>query len=260
MWKLNNNLQDVFRGISLIGFGETHHGQHDRPLGEILNFLKPIKKFFLEEPIDCQSPIDEFLKTGRLGERLERQLAGAAEEGKNVRDTFELARQTALANNCSIVCVDSSKTKTGEYQKASPVGHYFLKAGSRDEDMANNIFDYFFQNQVGKEGRSVFLGGSQHLKYGHHFRSGEITLGSRLSKELDEGFVNVCLWRLAEEELNFSGGEVVIFDVRNKKAEPRLAELMAKHKASIFNEQGELYFDFYLAHHWVIKSAFFLGA
>lgn len=93
-----------------------------------------------------------------------------------------------------------------------------------------------------KNGHWLLIGGSQHLKYGIHYRSGEITLGSQLKKEFQEKFINVCLWQIQEIR------EIECFMVKDKKIGSKLADLLEKNNFSAYDENGQIYFDAYLIH------------
>jgi len=63
------------------------------------------------------------------------------------------------------------------------------------KDMAENALGVI----RGKRGKWVLVGGAEHIKYGRHFRSGEVTFGNHLKEELGTEFVNICLVGTAEK-------------------------------------------------------------
>jgi len=199
-------------GEKIIGLGETHHGQHDQVLKQLLSNVQDLNGIFWEQPIDYQSSIDHFLETGELDEKLSGEINGARKEGKEITEGYNLIRDFALKNNWPVVCIDSSKAKIGDYKNESKFGRYFLRGNSRDEDMAEEVLRVFEE----KEGNWVIIGGFQHLKYGKHFRTGETTLGSRLKEKLGEKFTNVCL-------LKVEGQDLAVYDTRNG-IDPKLVE------------------------------------
>lgn len=185
---MSDNLFTCCSKAKLVALGETHHGSHNKEIEELALKMGPIEGIFFELPINFQPLMNEFVKTGKIGERLERLVAGAAREGKSIKGSFETIRKLALTKQCLVYCYDSIKEQMGEYKKVSPFGHYFLRGNSRDEDMAENVLRIIGK----KDGKWLLIGGCEHTKYGRHFRSGEATLGSRLREKLG-AICNICL-------------------------------------------------------------------
>ena len=192
-------------GVQIIAFGETNHGSHDTVFRELFDGENLFKGIFLELSNDYQSSIDFFLQNGNFDEKLERTIAGALKEGKNIRNNLELILFFARRNKIPVICIDSSKTQNNEYQTKSEHGYFFLKGKSRNEDMFNIVFETI--NKV--TGKWLIIGGSQHIKYGIHFRSNDETLGSRLNVILKNKFFNISLYNVSD----FTATE--IFNVRD---------------------------------------------
>lgn len=238
-------LRKIINTTDIIAFGETHHGQPWDVFKQISVKVDNFNGLFLEEPINYQDSINNFLNTGVFNEQLEKQIEGAAREGKNIRQDFFLWRAATRNGELPVICIDSSKEKMRDYQHESTIGHYFLRGKSRDEDMYENVIEEFRE----REGRWCLVGGSQHIKYGIHFRSGCITLGKRLKEALGNRFYNVCLWKLIDDQdKEILKNQIMCFDARNSDPDPILVKLMKRNDANIRDENGDLYFDAYIVH------------
>ncbi len=238
-------IEKVSPGVEVIALGESHHGAHHEVFNEVFTRMDKFDGIFLEMPVNFQEEIDSFIKTGRFGEILERHIAGAAREGKEIREDLLLFREVAVMGKLPIVCIDSSKTKQGNYQQESNIGHYFLRGKSRDEDMYMVVKEKL--SAVG--GKWFLVSGLNHVNYGRNFRSGDITLGSRLKRDLGDRFYNIGLWKVTEEvDKNILSGEMEGFDVRETEPDRRLLELMRRNGWNVNDEKGELSFDAYIVH------------
>jgi hypothetical protein len=167
----------------IFALGEAHHGTHKK---EILSVLSEsnFDAIFYELPSDFKEFVDSYIETGIFSDRLERYIEGASREGNDVRGNLELLFDYSKDNNVPIICIDSSKTKTNEYNNESQIGKWYLKGESRDEDMFNNVKDYLEDNS----GNFLLIAGINHLKDDIHFRSKTGTLGKRLRDYLKDDF------------------------------------------------------------------------
>lgn len=241
---VSNFLNQFFESDGkLIAFGETYHGTHDAVISEIAHYLTGFSKVLLEKPISMQPDIDEYLGTGRVSERLESHFQNAAKEGKNIRTTLLAILDSAKQNSLPVFCVDSSKVKTEEYSNESLVGRYFLRGASRDEDMFTNI-----QKLIEENDKGIFFGGFQHLMNGIHFRSGELTLGSRLHEKYGDKFYSCAMYKLKDEDRNIIDNKIEMFDLKSKEASVAFDLFVKKSGVQIKDETGKLYFDGYILH------------
>lgn len=239
-------LEQILPESQVVAFGETHHGTHAKIHKLLTEELEKFNGIFDEIPINYQPLIDNYLKTGKFDRELERLIEGALKEGKNIRDEWVMILDAAREKHLPVICIDSSKVQTPLYNRASDpdLGRYFLKGKSRDEDMFAVV-----QNNLEKsDGKWCLTGENQHIKYGINFRSGDVTLGSKLKQLLGNGFYNICLWKLNDGDLDIIEGETECFDVRSCKIDPKLQQLMLKYKFNVFNEDNRPYFDGYIFH------------
>lgn len=242
---IHDFLAKILSQVDLIAFGETHHGQHSDVFKQMSQEMYKFTGLFLEEPVNYQNSINTFLKTGVFDKQLEKQIEGAAKEGKDIRQDFLLWKEATKNGELPVICIDSSKERVGDYQHESNIGHYFLKGRSREEDMYENVIDELRK----RGGKWCLVGGSQHIKYGIHYRSGDITLGKRLKDALGNQFYNVCLWNLTKDtDKEILQNRIGCFDVKNNSLDPALAELMKRNNSNIRDENGDLYFDAYIVH------------
>lgn len=244
--ELANFLGDLLKSADVVAFGETHHGTHSKVTALLVKEIDKFDGIFDETPVNYQLSIDYYLETGRFDDDLQRMIQGAMNEGKDIESELKILLDAAGAKHLPVVCIDSSKVQTPLYTRASDpgLGHYFLRGKSRDEDMFTVIKD-----NLGKSGRKwCLIGGSQHIKCGIHFRSGDITLGSRLKLLLGNGFYNICLWKLNDEDRDIIKGEIECFNVRDDGIDPKLQQLMLRYKFNAFDEKNKLYFDGYILH------------
>ena len=186
-------MKDLLKKITeikpiLIGLGEMDHGVHTEILKQLLNNLDSVNGIFLEYPVGYQNSINEYIKSGILDQNLTQLLAGAESEGKNLKQTLTVILDFAKKKRVPVICIDSSKVQTNEYDKKSDIGYWFLRGGSRDEDMFENIIKTY------REGEEwVVLCGATHLMTEIHLRTGKKTLGAKLKEKFGEHFSYIIL-------------------------------------------------------------------
>lgn len=184
----SNELKNIisFRA-DLICFGELKHGENEELFGKLPYWGKQITGVFLEIPIDYQDEIDEYLKIGRFNKKIEGLLQGAEKEGKSLKRTFQLILEYAKENKLPVICVDSSKTKHGEY--SLKCNYYYLKSDSRDGDMYERINEIINKNG----GKWFFLGGASHLDYAFCLNNNLPSLGKRLKSKMNSRVFTILL-------------------------------------------------------------------
>ena len=169
----------------IYAFGETHHGQHVEDLKKFFkNFDGKLQGIFLEWPNDYQSFVNNYIKTGKISERMERAFKGALKEGNNIENEMLVIWNFCKINSIPCICIDSSKTLNAEYQTKSLIGNWYLKNESRDADMFAVVENILKE----KKGEYLLICGANHLKEGLHFRSNTPTLGHRLQNLLGKNF------------------------------------------------------------------------
>ena len=173
---------------TIYAYGETHHGTHNNQINIIL-VSKEFDAIFFEFPNDYQKFFDDYVNTGMMAERMKQTVEGASREGNDIEEELDILRKFSKEKNIPIVCIDSSKTKQGDYINKSEIGHWYLRSKSRDEDMFINIKSYLEDHK----GNFLLLVGAGHLKDGLHERSREITLGTRLKKLLGTNYYSRIL-------------------------------------------------------------------
>lgn len=175
--------------IELIGLGEMNHGFHAAAFKSILESTSQIKGLFLEDPIDYQSSVDNYLETGKFDQHFEDLLSGGLKEGKDFRETKSVILDYARNRKIPAICIDSSKVKDDVYSKKSKYSSTFLKGGSRDEDMFTNVIE-----MMGKRpGIWCIVAHAAHLDTSFDMRQGDPSFGKRLREKLGEKYFNVCL-------------------------------------------------------------------
>lgn len=184
------NLKNYFEKADLIALGESHHGSHTEVIMTFLdNFGKVIDGFFVEYPLDYQKDIDEYLQTGQISKALASSFAGALKSGNDIEnDLHELTKRLKELNK-PLICVDSPKTRMGDYQQKSKHGYSFQRGESRDEDMTENILEYMRLHP----GKYLFLAGAGHLEKGNDRITGLPSTKTRLKKALGEKFVSILM-------------------------------------------------------------------
>ena len=180
---------DLFEINDIVALGERHGKDDETILSLLEQFSSKITAVFCEEPVSLQPSIDLYLKTGEISQELESLFNGAEKEGKNIRIGMLKILDRLKQYNIKIICVDSSKNKTDEYKNKSLQGHYYLKRESRDEDMFNNIMNYYRANS----GKYVVICGASHLAEGEHLHGGNETLGTRLKKTMPDKIESIIL-------------------------------------------------------------------
>jgi hypothetical protein len=181
--------EDLFEINDIVALGETHGKDDEAILSFIEQFSSQLKGVFFEEPVNLQQAFDLFLETGEISDDLEDLFDGAKKEGKDIRDGILKLLTRLKELSLRVMCIDSSKIQTDEYNKKSQHGYYFLKGESRDEDMFNNIMNYYGNNP----GKFLVICGANHLMEGKHFRTGKDTLGTRLKNVLPEKTESIIL-------------------------------------------------------------------
>ncbi len=207
-------LENYFGKADIVVLAETFHGTHDKTIISFLKKYLPILSgVFVEIPVNYQSSVDLYMETGTVDENLNGHFEGAEREGKNTRGLLKIFN-TVKASGKKIICIDSSKIQTSEYAKKSKLGYYFLRGNSRDEDMFNNINDYYNHNQ----GKYAVIAGERHIVKGKHFRSGEDTLGTRLNSAFLGKYISVVMGStetITDEERK-DHDHVIINDTRDE--------------------------------------------
>ncbi|MDP3729664.1 MAG: hypothetical protein Q8R26_02865 [bacterium] len=180
--------EDLFENRDVVVLGETFHGKHGET---ILNFLdqfgSQINQVFVELPVDYQDSVDKYVVSGEVDGKLESFFIGAEKEGKNVKDLLKIFDKAKEIRR-EIICFDSSKTKEGEYQEASKHRNerYFLRGGSRDEDM----FVSFQRRYEQTPGKCLLIVGANHAKEGK-YPEGYKRLGERLKEVFGERYISI---------------------------------------------------------------------
>lgn len=228
----------------ILTFGETFHGTHEFVVSAIAKHLSGFAAIFLEKPVNQQSDVDEYLATGIVNGKLEKYFQNAAKEGKDVRGTLLAILDSARQHNYPVFCIDSSKEKTEEYSKEAPIGRYFLRGSSRDEDMFENIQKIITGNK-----KYLFFGGFQHLMGDTHFRSGEPTLGSRLRAKYKDGFFSVAIYKLKEEDKEIIKNDIEAFGLRDSlENRKEFDKFIQQSEIETNNPDGTRKFDGYILH------------
>lgn len=182
--------KDLFEKKDVVVLAETAHGQHDKTILRFLDeFNSQIGQIFIELPVDYQDSVDTYLTRGEVDKRLEDFFVGAELEGKNVRGLLKIFDKAKEIGK-RIICFDASKTKTGEYQKISKRGRYFLRGESRDEDMFVNFQRYYEQ----MPGKYLLIVGANHAEEGRT-PGGDERLGTRLKRRIGEKYVSFEMQR-----------------------------------------------------------------
>ena len=187
-------MKDLLKKITeikpiLIGLGEMDHGVHTEILKQLLNNLDSVNGIFLEYPVGYQNSINEYIKSGILDQNLTQLLAGAESEGKNLKQTLTVILDFARKKRVPVICIDSSKEKNEMYFSKSKYGSYFLRSGSRDEDMYLNIVE----NLEKRSGTWIIIAHAAHLDFSFDMHKDDPSLGKRLNTQMERKFFNICL-------------------------------------------------------------------
>ncbi len=178
----------------LIGLGEMDHGVHTETLKELLSNFESVDGIFLEYPVNYQGSINHYLGSKVLDEPLKQLLAGGAREGKELEPTLVSILDFASERSVPVICIDSSKNKTEIYNHEPEQGSYFLRSGSRDEDMSLNVLEHIEQ----KLGTWIIIAHAAHLDFSFDMHKDDPSLGKRLKAKLSDKFFNICLLKDAQ--------------------------------------------------------------
>jgi len=173
---------------NILTIGESSHGTHLVELKEIFSRFNNLDKIFLEKSVSYQPFIKEYIEKQTINKRLEKFFANALKEGNDMRSTLLFILDYAREKDIPVICIDSSKVQTDEYNKVSAYGRWFLKGESRDEDMFNN-----FVNNYNKSEKVIIFCGAKHLSEEKHFRTGTETLGARLKNKFGDNYEKIIL-------------------------------------------------------------------
>ena len=144
---------------TITALGESKHGTHNQKIDSFLKNNK-FEAIFFELPNDFQLYVDVYIKDGYFPDKLESFITGAQKEGNSMREELELLFNYSKNGLVPIICIDSSKAETAEYNKKSPIGRWYLKGESRDEDMFSKVKDYI----ENRSGNFLLIAGINHLK------------------------------------------------------------------------------------------------
>ena len=200
----------------LIGLGEMDHGVHTEILKQLLNNLDSVNGIFLEYPVGYQNSINEYIKSGILDQNLTQLLAGAESEGKNLKQTLTVILDFAKKKRVPVICIDSSKEKNEMYFSKSKYGSYFLRSGSRDEDMYLNIVE----NLEKRSGTWIIIAHAAHLDFSFDMHKDDPSLGKRLKEKLANKFFGICLLK----DFHIKETQCVLKDVTPNEATTRILE------------------------------------
>jgi hypothetical protein len=167
-------VKNFFEKADIVVLAESAHGTHDETILEIIKACEgELDGIFEEVRANYQPSVNTYIETGKVDERLERFFIGARAEGQDIRGmlrVFDRARELGIP----VICIDSSGVRTPEYNHNN--GCYFLRGESRDEDMAQNIRNYYSQHP----GKYLVIAGAAHVEKRKHFKTGLDTLESYL--------------------------------------------------------------------------------
>jgi len=172
----------------IFALGEAPHGAHLDKIKKILEGKDNLSGIFLEHPINYQDSINSYLQNKEIDEQLQKYWGRCMKEGNDIKSVDIYLLNFSLERKIPIICIDSSKVQTNEYDKKSDIGYWFLRGGSRDEDMFENIIKTY------REGEEwVVLCGATHLMTEIHLRTGKKTLGAKLKEKFGEHFSYIIL-------------------------------------------------------------------
>ncbi|MFA7216464.1 MAG: hypothetical protein WC095_00560 [Candidatus Paceibacterota bacterium] len=182
-------LENYFEKADIVVLAENFHGTHDEEIICVLDkHSDQIRGLFLELSVSYQSSVDLYMEKGEIDQSLERYFLGAQKESKDIRGILKMLDKLKELGK-PVICIDSSKVAIDEYKTKSEHGYYFLRGESRDEDMSDNINNYYQENP----GKYFVIVGGAHVEDGKHFRTGKDTLGTRLKNNLEEKYLTVYL-------------------------------------------------------------------
>jgi len=159
----------------IIVLGESHHGKHVDDILQAIEDNPKVKGIFIELPVDYQKSVDEYLENGKVNNVLNNFFKNASREGNEVRNMLKIFDK-ANNKNISIICIDSSKTRTNKYNEKSSYGYYFLRGESRDDDMFLNIKEYYEENPA----NYIVIVGAGHFLTDTDERTGDESLGKKM--------------------------------------------------------------------------------
>ena len=172
----------------IFAIGEAPHGTHLDKIKEILNRYENLSGIFLEHPVDFQSSVNSYLQNKKVDEKLQGFWERCLKEGNDIKNIDIYLFDLALEKKIPVICIDSSKTKTDEYNNKSDIGYWFLRGESRDEDMFENIIGKYKDEETW-----VVLCGATHLITEIHPRTHKKTLGFRLKERFGNEFSYLVL-------------------------------------------------------------------
>ena len=174
--------------IKIFALGEAPHGANLDKIKEILENRDNLSGIFLEHPINYQGSINSYLQNKKVDEKLQGFWGRCIKEGNDIKSVDMYLLDFSFERKIPVVCVDSSKTQTDEYNKKSDIGYWFLRGESRDEDVFENIIRTYHEGE-----EWIVLCGAGHLITGINPRSGKKTLEARLKERFGEEFSYLVL-------------------------------------------------------------------
>jgi hypothetical protein len=163
------------------------HGKH---LQEILAFLdqfhNQLSGLFFEDTINRQSSFDRYIETGEIDDNLSYLFEGAKREGKDLQTETLALLDKAKQYGVPIICYDASKEQSDKSPKKAKHGHWFIKGECRDEDMFNNVQNYY-QSHPGKY---VIVIGSHHMT-DENFEGNYKNFGPRMKEKFGDKCIAV---------------------------------------------------------------------
>jgi hypothetical protein len=191
--------KDYFNKADIVVLAENiGHGKHSDTIIPFLEqFKKQIKGVFVELSIDLQPSIDTYMNTGEVNNKLEYLFQGALKEGKDLRAGTLALFDKAKELNIKVFCYDASKRETTEYNRRAKYGYWFIKGECRDEDMFNNVIDYYKTHS----GKYLVIVGSHHMG-NENFEGDYKNFGPRLKEELADKCVSVRMTNIENFKKN----------------------------------------------------------
>lgn len=178
--------KNYFERADIVVLGEDlRHGVHTETiLAALEKFKDNIQGLFVELSVDLQPAIENYLKTGNVDKDLDYLFQGALEEGKDLRAGTLSILDKAAKIGIKVICYDAAEHKVDENYKRAKHGYWFIKSDCRDEEMFNNVNEYY-QSHGGKY--LVVIGG--HHIGNENFEGDYKNFGPRLK----DGFADRCV-------------------------------------------------------------------
>ena len=222
---LSSFFKEILLQADIIGIGETEHGTHNEFFNELsyldASICNQISGIFIEMPVDFQASVNYYLTTQEFDKKITGLIQGAESEGKFFRPMWTSILNFAITLNIPVFCTDSSKTPRFGYHKSFSEKSWYIKEGSRDEDMFSIIRTEVDNHPKGKW---LFIAGAGHVIKLPEIK-GDDPAGKKLKNYYGKRYFPVSINNSSLIDKSITEN-IICFDLLNKRCDPMLLKLL----------------------------------